>query len=421
MIAIAIVIFFILLFIGAPIAVSMGVAALPWLFCNPASGIVVAQKMFTSIDSFTLMAIPFFMMAGQIMEATGITESIVKFAKSVVGHIRGGMAHTTTLSGMLMAGVSGSSNADASAIGSLMLPALKKSGYKRGFAVSVISSAAGLGPIIPPSIMMIIYSSVTGFPVGKLFMGGIIPGILLGIGYLTVNYIYARKNGMHKEKFAGFGEIWKAFKKAIWALLMPVIILGGIMTGVCTATEAGVLAIVYGLIYGLIRKRINAKVLKKCLVNAVRTTAAPMLLIAISCLFGYMLVWLNVSDSILAFCQNYISGSVSFYLFIIAICFVAGCFIDPNATMLMLTPVIMPIVVALGLDQMQFAMIFIIALLTAGLTPPVGMTLLLVSGIDGTPMEQCIRPALSFLAVMVILLIIMIFVPQISTWIPSFF
>ena len=196
MIAIVLIIFFALLLIGTPIIISMGGTSVVWLMANESvPNLVIAQKMFTSTDSFALMAVPFFMLAGQIMERTGITEDIVKFSKSLVGHIRGGLAHTSIASGILMAGISGSSNADASALGAVLLRGLKKGGYEDGWSVAIVSSAASLGPIIPPSIIMILYGNAAGLNIGKLFMGGIIPGLVLGIGYMLVSYLYAKKTG----------------------------------------------------------------------------------------------------------------------------------------------------------------------------------------------------------------------------------
>ncbi len=335
------------------------------------------------------------------------------------GHIKGGLAHTTVVSVFIWAGVSGWANADASAIGAIMLPSLKKGGYDDGFAVSVVAAAAGLGPIIPPSIIMIIYASATGFPVGKLFLSGVIPGLCLGIGYMVLSYIYAVRKNMRPSKFAGLREIWNSFKVAIWALIMPLIIVGGILSGAFTATEAGVIAVVYGFAYGILVKKLNVEIVKKCLLNAVIASTAPMLIIAVSGLFGNMLVRENVTSLVLNFCNTYISSYFGFYVFIIIICLIAGCFIDAAATMLMLIPVLMPVVVAMNLDPLHFAIVFIIALLTAGLTPPVGVLLFVVCSIDNTPLNLCVRPIIPFVSVMLIVLLLLVCFPWLGTWLPS--
>ena len=245
-------IFFILLLIGCPILMAMGIAGAAWF--GAYGGIPVltfAQKIYTATDAFSLMAVPFFMLGGQVMEKTGITEKLVGFAEACIGWVRGGLACVVELAGMLMAGISGSSNADASALGAILVRALKKGGYEDGWAVAITSSAASIGPIIPPSCVMIIYANAAGLNIGKLFMGGIIPGILLGIGYMIVCVIYAKKHNIPKNSFLGWKHLGKAFVEAIPALIMPLIIIGGILSGIFTATESGCIAAVYGIIYGL--------------------------------------------------------------------------------------------------------------------------------------------------------------------------
>lgn len=417
-----IILFFVLIFLGAPIAIAMGMSSVTWLFLKQGlPSVVMAQKMFTATDSFSLMAIPFFMLAGQLMERTGITEDIVVFSRSVVGHIRGGLAHTTVLSGMLMAGVSGSANADASAIGALMLPALRKNGYGPGFSVSVVAASAGLGPIIPPSVIMIVYASVAGMEVGSLFMSGVLPGILLGCGYMIISYLYARKIHMERSKFAGFRNIGRSFIKAVWALIMPVIILGGLLSGVCTATEAGVIAVVYGLIYGLVRHKLDVRSIIDCLQQSVIATAGPMLIIAVSSIFGYMLSYENVTTAVSDFCQAHIGSQFGFFMFTLLICLIAGCFIDSSATLLMMTPILLPVAISMGIHALQFACFFVIALLTAGLTPPVGMLLFIVSGINQTPIRECVKAIWPFVSMMIFLLIMIALVPGITLFIPSLF
>lgn len=415
-----IIVFFVLLLLGTPIFLSMGATAALWVAChNNIPSMVLSQKMFTSMDSFSLMAIPFFMMAGQIMERTGITKNIVHFANSLVGQIRGGIGHTCTLAGVLMAGVSGSANADASALGSILLPTLKEDGYKRGFASALVAAAANLGPIIPPSIIMIIYGSVTGYSVGDLFMGGIMPGLCIALGNMTLIYFHARRHNVRIHKFGGWKNVWKTFTKAIWALLMPLIIIGGILSGIFTATEAGVVAVLYGIIYGLVCKKVNWVMLKESLLEAIIASTGPMAIIAASSMLGYILARENLSGIIADFCSAYISGYWSFYLFIVLFCLIAGCFIDCAATLLMLVPVLIPVAEGMGLDMQQFALILIIALLTGNLTPPVGATLFVVSSIDGLPFSEICKPIIPFVCVMLIVILLMIVFPFLTTLLPS--
>jgi len=413
-------VFFLLLLLGCPIHVSMGISTVAWLvFAGEAPGFILASKMYAQHDSFSLMAIPFFMLAGQIMETTGITEKIINFANSLVGHIRGGLAHTATLTGMIMAGVSGSANADGAAIGSVMLPSLKKSGYEDGQAVAIIAAAGSLGPIIPPSIFMIILCNATGTNVSNLFMAGIIPGIMMGLGFMLINYIYAKRHNIPVTPFKGFGFVWTTFKQAIWALMMPLIILGGILTGVFTATEAGVIAVLYGIIYGFCARTLSAKKLRHCLTEAVISSIGPMLLISCSGVFAYMLTSMGTDKIVADFVLTYLPDPHAFLLFVLVLGLFLGCFIDSIASCLMLMPILTPIVGMLGIDFTHFAIIFTTAFLSCTITPPVGTLLYVICGIDGTPVMKTVKPILPYVLVMVFVIILMIFIPEIGTFLPS--
>ena len=420
MLATILIIFFVILLMGFPIYIAMGTVAMIWVIGHPAiPSMVLAQKMYGAMDSFALMAIPFFMLGGQIMERTGITRDIVEFANTLVGHIKGGIGHTCTLAGVLMAGISGSANADATAIGSILLPALKEDGYERGFASALVAGAANLGPIIPPSVIMIIYGSVTGYSVSRLFLGGVLPGLLIAIGYMAITYHYAVKHNMNNRRFGGWKKVWQAFKKAIWALIMPLIIIGGILSGFFTATEAGVVAVFYGLAYGLIKKKLTLKMLKESLLEAVIAGASPMAIITGSSMLGYALARENLSGIVGNFVTTNINTYWGFYLFILVLCVVAGCFIDCAATMLMLVPVMIPVVQSCGYNIQQFAIVLILALLTGNLTPPVGATLFVVCSIDGLPFKQICKPVIPFVLSMILVVLLTIAIPGIATFLPS--
>lgn len=417
---IMLIVFIFLLIVGCPIHISMGFSAVVWLLLTPSvPGFVMAQKMYAQTDSFSLMAIPFFMLAGKLMETTGITETIIGFANSIVGHVRGGLSHTATLTGMIMAGVSGSANADGAAIGSVMLPALKKSGYGDGQSVAVIAAAGALGPIIPPSIFMIILCNATGTNVGKMFLAGIIPGVLMGLSFMVVNYVYARRHNVPVTPFKGFRNIWQNFKKAVFALLMPVIILGGILGGIFTATEAGVIAVLYGIVYGLLSRRLNIQILRKCLTGAVVSSVGPMLLIAASGVFAYMLTSSGTDKIIAGFIMANIPDQTLFLLFILVLGLFLGCFIDSIASCLMLMPILTPIVNQLGIDFLLFSIVFTLSFLTCTITPPVGTLLYVVSGIDNTPIMATIKPIIPYVVVMVVVIIMVILIPQLGIWMPS--
>ena len=417
---VCIIIFVVLLLIGAPIILCLGIPPVVWLLQNGAiPNMVMGQKMFSAVDSFALMAIPFFMLAGQVMERTGITEAIVDFANAVIGWVRGGLACTVELAGMLMAGISGSSNADASALGAICLRALKKGGYDEGMASAIVVSASGIGPIIPPSIIMIVYATAAGLDIGQLFTAGIVPGICLGVAYMIVSVRYARKHNIPKIPFQGFKHVWNTFKKAVWALLMPVIIIGGILGGLFTATECGVIATVYGIIYGFAVKKLRVRDLWESLREGILAAVGPISLIAISSIFSYMLAREGVTASIAAFLENNITSQFGVMAFCAVVCIVAGCFVDGTATMLLLTPIFVPVVNAMGIDMMQFSIIFMIAIMSGGMTPQVGSMLFVISGIDGTPISKMVKPVIPFMIALIVIIILIMLIPGIASGLPG--
>ncbi len=420
MVTVVLVIFLVMLIIGVPIAVCMGLTAGFWLLVTPDKipAMLVASKMYFQMDNFAMLAVPFFMLAGQIMERTGITDGLVDFANSLVGHIRGGLSHTACLTGMLMAGISGSGQADTAAIGNILIPSLTKDGYDEGYAVSVVAASGGLGPIIPPSIFMIYYATATQCSVGKLFAGGLIPGILMGIGFMIVGYFYARKNQIPKKKFQGYKHILITLKNNIFVLLMPCIIVFGILFGVFTPTEAGVAAAIYGMVYGFITKRLTFKDLKDCLPQAVVSSIGAIMIVILSQMFSYVLTWLNISQVVLALCAHF-SSDLGFYIFILIVCLIAGMFMDGAAIIYLFIPVLLPVVSAMQLDFMHFSMFFLLAASMNQLTPPVGCLLFIAAGINGTPLKSVIRPIIPFVIVCTIVTLLLIPFPWLGTWLPS--
>ena len=419
-IGVALLIFFAMLLVGTPIAICLANVGIVWIMSSSAlPNMTFATKIYGATDSFSLMAIPFFMMAGQLMEQTGITAKFINFAKSIVGHVRGGIAHTSMVAGIIMAGVSGSGNADSAAIGAMMIPAMVDEGYEEGFACNVIAAAGCLGPVIPPSIMMIVFANAADYSVGKLFMGGVIPGLALALCGMVVCYIYARRHNIPKDKFGGFKNIFVTFFRSLGALIMPAIIIVGITTGICTATEAGVLACIYGIFYGLICRKLNYKLIKDCLLKACLSAAGPLLIITYSGIFSYMLTRMNISRLIGAFCQQYISSEVAFYFFMLVMGLILGCFIDGLASTVMLIPVLSPIAVQMGLNYQQFALIYLLSLLTSQITPPVGNLLFVAAGIRRTPIGEVYKHCWPFVIAMIVAIILCIFIPQMSCWLPE--
>ena len=391
------------------------------LIVDPALPVIVlSQKMFTSMDSFSLMAVPFFMLAGTLMEKSGITKILVNWAKSLVGHTTGGIGDAAIVSGVVMAGVSGSANADTSALASMLVPMMREEKYDVGYACALVASCGALGPIIPPSIMMVLYSGVTNIPINKLFLAGYIPGLLIAVGYMLVNYMYAKRNNISKTKFAGFKVLGQNTIYAAPALVMPCIIFG-IMLGVVTATEAGVLACTYSIIYGIIKKTLNVKVLKDCLMDAVHATVNCMIIVAFAGIFGTLATNYNMSKVILSLTSAFVSHKVIIMLFISVVLFIAGMFIDSNAAMLMLIPVFSPLILQYNFDPIYFAMVCILTLDMGGMSPPVGLLMYIASSITDTPLSKTVKQIWKFLLVNYGVTILVIFVPALVTLLPSLF
>ncbi len=420
MLFLLVVIFVFLLFIGTPLAFAFGASSFISAFMDPAfSPLLLVQRLFVSFDSFTYMAIPLFLLAGNIMNESGITEKLVKLADSLVGQFPGGLAQTTSLSGMLMAGISGSANADASAIGAIMLPALRKAGYDEGFRVSLVSACAVLGPIIPPSILMIVYSGVTTISVAQLFMAGVIPGIGLGICYMIYSYIYAKRHSIPTTAFGGWKNVLICFGRAAGGLVMPLIIIGGILLGVVTATEAGVLAVIYGLIYGFITRCLTLQKLRDCIFASLKATVVSVLVISFANLLGYIATHENLPQMLTAAMTAFTSSKYVMMIIMVAIIVVMGMFIDSNAIILMMVPVFWPMAQAFGMESLHFAMVFILAVATGGLTPPVGLVLYIVAGIEDSNIVRCCKAIWPFVIIMVLMAIAVMFFPPLATFIPS--
>ena len=415
-------VFIVLLIIGMPVAYGMAVSAVVCLMVDPSlPGLVLSQKMFTSMDSFSLMAVPFFMLAGTLMEKSGITKILVNWARSLVGHCTGGIGDAAIVSGVVMAGVSGSANADTSALAALLVPMMREEKYDDGYACALVASAGALGPIIPPSIMMVLYSGVTSISINKLFLAGYLPGFLIAFGYMVVNYLYAKRNNIPKSKFVGFSVLMRNTFKALPALFMPCIIIFGIMFGVVTATEAGVLACTYAVIYGVCNKSLSFKVVKDCLMDAIHATVNCMIVVAFAGIFGTLATNYNMSKVILNLASVFMGNKYIIMMFISVILFVAGMFIDSNAAMLMLVPVFSPLILQYGFDPIYFAMVCILTLDMGGMSPPVGLLMYIASSITDTPLAKTVKQIWQFLAVNYGVTILVIFVPAIVTLLPALF
>ena len=373
------------------------------------------SQLYAALDKYPLVAIPFFILAGNLMEAGGISERMVEFAKSLVGGVQGGLAMACVLTCMIFAAVAGSSVATTFAVGAILIPAMVRHGYPAPFAASLQATAAELGVIIPPSIPMILFAVSTDTSTGELFIAGVVPGILIAGALMAYVWLYARRNGLGLEDGEGRLALWPAFKRAWLALLMPAIILGGIYGGIFTPTEASVVAVVYAVVVGmLIYRRISFSTLSATLHRSVVSTATIMFIIANAGVFGFLLNRAGVPDALGQWLAQIFSDKVSFLLGVNAALFVIGMFIETSASIVVLAPLLLPVAVAFGIDPVHFGIIMVINLALGMITPPFGVNLFAAGSIARVPLERLIRPLLPFVGTVVACLLLITYVPQLS-------
>jgi tripartite ATP-independent transporter DctM subunit len=412
-----------LIFISYPIAFAIGIASIIVMqFLDLPMSMAITQT-FGGIDSFSLMAIPFFILAGQIMGKARIVEQIVDFANSLVGRLRGGLGHVNILASMIFSGVSGSGVADASAIGSLLIPSMVKQGYAKDFSVAVTASSATIGPIIPPSIPLILYGILTRQSIGRLFLGGVIPGLLIGFGLMGMNYIVCvKRNYIFRQEKTSVKGIIVSFFRSSGALIMPVIIIGGITSGLFTATEAGVIAVVYGFFFGmLITRSLKFNHIPKVLIDSATTAAIVMYIIAMATIFSNILSRLRfqhlVVDNLLSFTGD---PTLAVLLIIVFLLFL-GLFIDPTAVIVMFAPTLADAGAKLGFDPIHFGVLMIVVMLIGAVTPPVGSMLFISCSIAKISIEESFIVLVPFILVLILVALVVLFIPQTAVWLPRIF
>ncbi len=414
--------FLILLLFGVPVFFAMLAGPGIMLFSEGMGrdAALMYRNIFNGIDSFPLMAIPFFMLAGELMNKGGITMRLVEFSHSLIGHLRGGLAHVNILSSMLFAGLSGSAVADTSALGSMLIPAMEKNGYTRRFAAAITAASSVIGPIIPPSGIMIIYAYVMEVSVAALFAGGILPGILVGLGLMAVVAAMAKSNDfpVAGEK-ATWRERGKAFVDAILPLMTPVIILGGILGGLFTPTEASAVAAVYALVIGLfVLRTLKFSELPKIFTKAAMTSSVVLLLVGAAMAFKTVVSLSHVAEQLAEWIIT-LSDNPLLLLFLINILlFIVGMFLDAGPAIIILGPILGPIFINLGVDPIHFAIIMSVNLTVGLATPPMGLVLFVASSVSGERVETISKAILPFLAVEILVIFMITYIPGISMWIP---
>lgn len=415
-------VFFVCLLLTVPIAFSIGLSSSIMVFQMGTPPEVIIQRLFTSIDSFSLLAIPFFILAGALMEKGGISKRLIDLAYTFVGSKTGGLAIVTIVASMFFSAISGSGPATVAAIGSIMIPAMVSKGYDIRFAAATQAVAGELGVIIPPSIPLVLYGISAGVSIGDLFMAGVIPGLMIGLSLIAVAYFVAKnKNYMNHEDTYTWGDRGKAFKRAILALMMPIIILGGIYSGVFTPTEASVVATVYALVVAMfIYRTIKWQDLASIFYDSAVMSAIILIIISCAGLFSWVLTYNGIPGLIANWFAGISESPFIFLLLINLFLFLLGMFFDVGASIIILAPILVPIAQGFGIDPVHFGLIMIINLSMGMITPPLGVNLFVVCQIANTKLEALIKPLFAYVFIVIIDLLIISYIPSITMWLPNF-
>ena len=406
--------------LGMPIFLAMGMACFVFVLIFDLPTMILAKSYVTGLASYDFLALPFYFLAGDLMGGGGITQRLVKFTQAFIGHIKGGLSHVTIVAEMIFSGVSGSAVGDASAIGSVLIPAMKKAGYPAAYVAALNASTSTLGPIIPPSIPMVVYGLIGHVSVGKLFLAGALPGIILG-GYLLVVSVYlSYKRNYPATRRATFGDIVRITINAFPAVIMPAIILGGIVTGIVTPTEAGVIAVAYGLLAGtFLYRQLKVRDLPRIFGETMVNSATILIIIATTGLFVWIIANMGLGDFLVKLFVS-ISSNPLIILAVINIFFLIwGCFLDPIVAMVVIVPILLPMVQEAGIDLVHFGLIVIMNLGIGTLTPPVGVILYLCSSMAQARLEDVIKELIPFLVVLLLALAVFTYVPATVMWLPN--
>lgn len=415
--------FFLLAIIGVPIALALGISS--WVTITFASNLnasTIIQNGFDSLDSFPLLAIPFFILAGVLMSNGGISERLLDLANVLVGYLVGGLAMVTIVASMFFAAISGSGPATVAAVGSFMIPEMKKQNYGQGFAAAITASAGSIGVLIPPSIPFVMYGVVAQVSIGSMFIAGILPGLVIGLALLVISYAISKKNDyVGVGEVPGFMDILRSLNRAKLALLVPVIILGGIYGGFFSATESAAVAAVYAwLISTFVYKELDAKKLYRSFAQAAITNSVTVIIIGFSISFAYLMTIERIPVIIGEFISGVSESPIIIFLVINIFLLIVGMFIDTISALVILTPILLPVVTDLGMDPVHFGVILVLNLAIGFVTPPLGVNLFVATGVGKVSFEKISKAMIPILIVMVISLLIVTYVPPLSTYLPSF-
>jgi len=413
-----------LVLIGFPIAFAIGLTCVSFLALQGKLVFLqmIPQKMFTSLDVFPFLAVPFFILAGNLMNYTGITRDLVTFVDKIVGHIRGGLAHVSVIASMIFAGITGAAVAEASALGSVLIPMMEDTGYDKEFAASVVASASVIGPIIPPSIIMVIYALVAGnVSIASMFVAGFLPGVLMGLLLMGVIGYYATRRHYPKRAVrSSIREIVLALRKAILPIMMPVIIMGGILSGIFTATEASAVSVVYAFVVGMfVLKTLQLKDLPRIFMESAVTTAVVQLVVAAASVLSWIVTIEKIPAQLSQYFMARIHEPLYFNLFVVVLLLIVGCFLDPASGLIITVPILLPTAMALGINPLVFGILVTVTLNVGLITPPVGACLYVACSIAKVTLERLSRAIFLFIMAEVLTVLLLTFYPRFVLFLPN--
>ncbi|GHU05778.1 hypothetical protein FACS1894158_09760 [Betaproteobacteria bacterium] len=411
-----IIVFFVLMFLGIPIAYALALSALFYMLVFvDVPTIIIVQQIISGVDKFTLMAIPFFVIAGSLMEFGGISRRIIRLSKSIVGPLPGGMGIVTVISSMIFAAMTGAGAATTAAVGSMMIPAMRDSGYDEGFACSLQASAGIMGPLIPPSILMVLYGVTAGVSVGDMLLAGLVPGVLAGLLLIALVVVISMKKNYKGDGKFSLADVFQSFIDSIWAILAPVIILGGIYSGLFTPTEAAGVTCFYSLIVGVfVYREIKFQDVGQVMFKSFKLAAGIMLIVGATQAFGWVLAKERIPQMVATWFASLTGDPIIFMLAVCVMLLIAGCFIDAVPALLILAPILVPAALKFSINPIHFGVLMVFTLCIGLVTPPVGINLFVASSVSGVPVHRIIPKLYPFIAVLFIGMFCVVFFPQLS-------
>lgn len=415
------IILFALFAIGVPIAYTLGITGVAAvLLVGTIKLEIVPLMMFSGANAYNLVAIPLFMLMGEIMNRSSISARLIDFACALVGVIRGGLGMATVMTGTVMAAISGSATADAAALGSILIPQMEKKGYSKAFAVSTVSSAATLASMIPPSLNMILYAVIAKISISDLFIAGIVPGLMMAATFMVLVFIFARKEGLPKEGYFSLSEVWRTFKRAILGLVLPIIVVGGILFGFFTPTEAGAVGVFYSLLLGVfIYREFKLADVYPSLVGAAKQTAVVIMMVSTSSVLGWFISQQMIPQTLAQGMLGLSDNKFVIMAMAVIVILIAGMFLQASPLIVMIIPILVPVVEVVGWDLVQFGVIACIALCIGQVSPPVASVLMTTMGIANVGLDKVLPYILAIIGMMLIVLIIVVIFPQVALWLPG--